>query len=170
MTTHAIHSRLENTSRISDSDFPLWNHPMLDLYRPLAHENIEQRPLLYSVPVFLDEEYDPEFAPQPTSANELPELYAWTMKFGMSVIEIWAARRQPTQLSHWCHRSVYADLLKSVGSQKEIGHIRKLHQCQPLDGISESVMTIRFQSRIRSLAMRFEGLDHRWLCTSLTLL
>ncbi len=170
MTTYAIHPRISHKSNEKIFDQTLWNHPMLDLYRPDESIFPERKPLLYLLPSLNEEDFDPEFAPQPTSATELPELGTWTMKFGMSVLEIWAARRQPVQLSHWCNRFVYADLVKNVGSQTEIGHIRKLHQCQPLDGICESVMTIRFQGRIRSLAMRFEGLDHRWLCTSLTLL
>jgi len=126
--------------------------------------------MLYSLPSQFGEEYDPEFAPQPTSASQLPDLRTWTLKFGVSVLEIWAAKRQPAQLSRWCHHTIYSELVKKVGSQKEVGRIRKLHQCEPLDGISESTITVRFEKRVRSIALRFEGVDHRWLCTSLTLL
>lgn len=143
---------------------------MLDLYQLTSPPSIERQPLLYSVPSNFGEEYDPEFAPQPTSANDLPELRTWILKFGVSVLEIWAAKRQPAQLARWCHPVVYGELTRKVGSQKEVGHIRKLHQCQPLDGISESAITVRFNQRVRSMALRFEGVDHRWLCTSLTLL
>lgn len=143
---------------------------MLELYRPDTPKLIDQKPLLYSMPSNFGDEFDPEFAPQPTSASDLPNLQTWTLKFGMSVLEIWAAKRQPAQLSRWCHRSIYTDLVKKVGSQSEVGKIRKLHQCEPLDGISESTITVRFNSRVRALALRFEGVDHRWLCTSLTLL
>lgn len=143
---------------------------MLELYRPDVAPLIDRKPLLYSIPSNFGEDFDPEFAPQPTSASDLPDLRTWTLKFGMSVLEIWAAKRQPAQLSRWCHRSIYSDLVKKVGSQPEVGRIRKLYQCEPLDGISESTITVRFNSRVRSLALRFEGVDHRWLCTSLTLL
>lgn len=148
----------------------LWNHPMLDLYRGDVRPQLERKPLLYSIPTQFGEEYDPEFAPQPTSASELPDLRIWTLKFGVSVLEIWAAKRQPAQLSRWCHQSIYSELVRKVGSQTEVGHIRKLHQCEPLDGISESTITVRFEKRVRAIALRFEGVDHRWLCTSLTLL
>ena len=170
MTIYAIHPRVIHQR--SDVNFAksIWDHPMLDLYRPENSPTPDRKPLLYSLPSIHEEDFDPEFAPQPTSASELPDLRTWTFKFSTSVLEIWAARRQPTQLSHWCDRFVYSELIKNVGSQSEIGHSRKLHHCQPLDGIGESAMTVRFQGRIRSLAMRFEGLDHRWLCTSLTLL
>ena len=143
---------------------------MLELYRPETEIHFEQKPLLYSILSNFSKEYDPEFSPQPTSASQLPDLRTWTLKFGISVLEIYASRRQPTQLSRWCHRSIYTELLKSVGSQEDVGKIRKLYQSQPLDGISESTLTVRFGARVRALAIRFEGVDQRWLCTALELL
>jgi hypothetical protein len=143
---------------------------MLELFRPNHIDHIVQKPFLYSIPTNFGEDFDPDFSPQPTSASDLPDLRTWTLKFGISVLEIWAAKRQPAQLSRWCHHTIYTDLVKKVGSQEEVGRIRKLYQCEPLDGISESTITVRFKSRVRSVALRFEGVDHRWLCTSLTLL
>lgn len=171
MTTSKIFSRPVNFLYVpSTNQSDLWDHPMLDLYRKVTPDYVEPAPMLYSLTTTFGEEFDPEFAPQPTSASELPELDAWTMKFAVSVLEIWAAKRQPAQLARWCHHVIYAELVRKVGSQKLVGHVRKLRACQPLDGISESVLTVRFEDRIRSMAMRFEGIDRRWLCTSLTLL
>ncbi|MEK6648085.1 MAG: Rv3235 family protein [Actinomycetota bacterium] len=170
MTTPQILSRPISFLPVSSIEPELWDHPMLELYRLDIAKPVEQKPLLYSIPSNFGEEFDSEFAPRPTSASDLPDLPTWALKFGMSVLEIWAAKRQPAQLSRWCHRSIYADLVKKVGSQTEVGRIRKLYQCEPLDGISESTITVRFNSRVRCLVLRFEGVDHRWLCTSLTLL
>lgn len=143
---------------------------MLDLYQREPVPQGDRKPLLYTMPSQFGEEFDPEFAPQPTSASQLPNLQIWTLKFGVSVLEIWAAKRQPAQLSRWCHHAIYSELVRKVGSQKVVGRIRRLHQCEPLDGISESTITVKFEKRVRSIALRFEGVDHRWLCTSLTLL
>ncbi len=170
MTTSTFVSRPVSLLPVSSNQRELWNHPMLDLYEYSAPESIKQKPLLYSLPSNFDEDYDPEFAPLPTSANDLPELRVWTLKFATSVLEIWAAKRQPAQLARWCHHTIYSQLVAKVGSLHDDGKIRKLHQCQPLDGICESALTVRFDDRVRSLAIRFEGVDHRWLCTSLTLL
>lgn len=171
MTTSKIFSRPVNLLLATSTDqSELWNHPMLDLYRKVTPEYLAPAPLLYSLTSTFGEEFDPEFAPQPTSASELPELETWILKFAMSVLEIWAGKRQPTQLARWCHHVIYGELIRKVGSQKSVGHVRKLHACEPLDGISESALTVRFEDRIRSMAMRFEGIDRRWLCTSLTLL
>lgn len=155
---------------ISSNQDDLWDHPMLDLYRQNTQRDLVQKPLLYSIPSNFGEDYDPEFAPQPTSASQLPELNTWSLKFATSVLEIWAAKRQPAQLARWCHHTIYSQLVTKVGSLNEVGRIRKLHSCQPLDGICETALTVRFNDRIRSLAIRFEGVDNRWLCTSLTLL
>lgn len=170
MTTSTLISRPVSLLLVSSDQTELWNHPMLDFYRRNTQEPLKQEPLLYSVPSNFGEDYDPEFAPQPTSASDLPELRGWTLKFATSVLEIWAAKRQPAQLTRWCHHTIYSQLVARVGSLQEVGKIRKLHQCQPLDGICESALTVRFDDRMRSLAIRFEGVDHRWLCTSLTLL
>jgi hypothetical protein len=170
MTTTQIFSRHVNLLTPSSIEPELWSHPMLDLYQHTKSEYVERAPLLYSVTSTFGEEFDPDFAPQPSSASDLPELEMWALKFAVSVLEIWAAKRQPAQLARWCHHSIYSELVRKVGSQKNVGMIRKLHQCQPLDGICESVVTVRYEDRIRSLVMRFEGIDHRWLCTSLNLL
>jgi len=161
----------------SNEDPAMWSHPQLDLYslaEKAAQRKIEtlpaQRAKLYLVPSNFGEEYEPGFEPIPTSASDLPELHAWTMKFAVSIVEIWAGRRQPAQLISKCHRHIYMKLLKQVGSQKEIGRIRSIYQCEPLDGICESTVTVRFGDRLRAMVIRFEGVDQRWLCTELRLL
>jgi hypothetical protein len=62
------------------------------------------------------------------------------------------------------------ELLRNTGSQKEIGRIRNIHQNEPLDGICESTVTVRYGNRLRAIVIRFEGVDGRWLCTALRLL
>ncbi len=170
MTTSARTLRTISLLPVSSIEPELWAHPMLALYRPDEVSVFERKPLLYAVPTRFNEEYDPDFSPQPTSASELPDIAQWALKFGTSVLEIWAGKRQPAQLARWCHRGIYPDLVKAVGSESHVGKIRKLHQTQPLDGICETMITVRFEDRIRALVIRFEGVDHRWLCTCLTLL
>jgi hypothetical protein len=163
---------------VSSSEDPaMWSHPQLDLYSlaeiaakarltPLPTQQVK----LYLVPTCFGEEYDAGFEPVPTSAKDLPELHSWTMKFAVSVIEIWAGRRQPAQLISRCHRHIYLELLKQVGSQTEIGRIKSIHQSEPLDGICESTITVRYGQRLRAMVIRFEGVDQRWLCTELKLI
>lgn len=170
MTTYRLDPRPISLLPVSSKEPELWDHPMLELFRDAEPAPFIQAPLLYSIISNFGEDFDPDFCPQPTSASDLPDLETWTLKFGRSVLEIYAAKRQPAQLARWCHRTIYSQLTQSVGTQSEVGRIRKLHQSEPLDGICESTITIRFGDRIRSLVLRFEGVDKRWLCTALNLL
>ena len=159
--------RIEKLTSSSDID---WQHPLLEIFRPQPLTQPLTLSKLYLVPSRFDDEFDPDFAPEPTSAHDLPELKVWTERFAHSVVEIWAGRRSPRQVESLCHHRIFSDLVRQSGSQKEIGHVRKIHIQEPLDGICEATITIRYENRLRSMLVRFEGIDKRWLCTALTLL
>jgi hypothetical protein len=112
----------------------------------------------------------PRFAPKPTSATDLPDIKELTSQFIHNVLEIWAGRRSASQVQAMCHHLIFADLQKNTGQQKLVGKIRKINVTEPLDGISESTVTVRYGDRLRVVAIRFEGLDQRWLCTALNLI
>jgi hypothetical protein len=131
---------------------------------------IKPKPYLYKISSLYKEDYVPGFEPEPTSANELPELRSFVENFAKSVLEIWAGKRSASQLSKYCHANVYQDLLTSIGYQKEVGKFRRIYINEPLDGLCESTVTVRFNDRLRSMAIRFEGIDHKWICTSLDLI
>jgi hypothetical protein len=48
--------------------------------------------------------------------------------------------------------------------------IRKIYISEPIEGVAETTVTLRIGERVRSLILRFEGVDKRWLCTELVLL
>lgn len=173
-TNRVIDDEIEiNSFRIeafNSDELADWQHPLLEIFKPQPEINIPVRPKLYLIPSQFDDEFDSEFAPVPTSALDLPELRQWTTRFANNIIEIWAGRRSPRQIESQCHHRIYAELVKKSGSQKELGHIRKIHIQEPLDGICEATITVRYEDRLRSMLVRFEGVDKRWLCTTLTLL
>lgn len=144
--------------------------PQLELFQNSPLPEFHQTPYLYKISSLYAEDYDPDFAPVPTSAKELPELTSWATKFAIGVLEIWAGKRPATQLARWCHASVYTELSNSIGYQRELGKLRKIYIQEPLDGLCESTATIRFNERLRCMTMRFEGVDRKWLCTSLDLI
>ena len=131
---------------------------------------IKQEPYSYKISSLYKEDYIQGFEPEPTSASELPDLGIFVESFAKSVLEIWAGKRPASQLSRYCHSTVYQDLLTSIGYQREVGKFRKIYITEPLDGLCEGIVTVRFRDRLRSMAIRFEGLDHRWVCTSLDLI
>jgi hypothetical protein len=145
-------------------------HPVLEMFRPAGSIVAPRKPKLYLVPSTFGEEYDAEFAPEPTSAADLPDITELTNRFIHNVVEIWAGRRSVNQVQSMCHYRVFNELQRKAGWQKEIGRIRKSRITEPLDGICEATVTIRYGERLRVAAIRFEGQDQRWLCTSLTLI
>ncbi|MEY3849331.1 MAG: hypothetical protein RLZ20_831 [Actinomycetota bacterium] len=156
--------------RISSDPDEDYLHPALEFFKPEPVAPEVKKPRLYLVPSNFGEEFDSEFAPQPTSANELPKLEPLILQFIHNAVEIWAGRRSSQQLQHLCHYTVFSELQRMSGAIKELGRIRKTRITEPLDGICEATVTIRFGDRLRVVAIRFEGLDGRWLCTCLTLI
>ena len=137
-----------------------------------VERKIEKRKLfLVPTPQHLDgEEVDSEYQPQPSPLSELPPLQETVNRYVLGIVEIWGGRRQPMQLARLSHRLVYAKILTMAGSKKEIPKIRRVYITQPIEGVAETTVTLRFNERVRSLVLRFEGVDQRWLCTELALL
>jgi hypothetical protein len=158
-------------SRERRPDFDL--APMLALIDPLpAEPQIKARKLfLVPTPQGLEGELpDSEYLPKPSPLSELPPLTETVNRFVLGVVEIWGGRRQPMQLARFCHRLVYAKIQALSGNQKEIPKIRKVYITEPIEGVAETTVTLRFNERVRSLVLRFEGVDQRWLCTEFVLL
>jgi hypothetical protein len=168
-TQEPFFSRID-LSPISSDPNEDWQHLVLEMFRPELPLPAVQKPRLYLIASTFGEEYDVEFAPKPTSAADLPDIHEMTFQFIHNVLEIWAGRRSASQVQAMCHHLIYADLQRKAGQQKLVGRIRKIKVTEPLDGIIESTVTVRYDDRLRAVAIRFEGLDGRWLCTALTLI
>ena len=158
---------LVSISSDPDEDFL---HPVLEIFKPEPIIQEVKKLRLYLVPSDFGEEFDADFAPQPTSASDLPAIEPIVLQFIYNAVEIWAGRRAPQQLQQLCHYTVFAELQRLSGSQKELARVRKSRITAPLDGVCEATVTVRFGDRLRVVAIRFEGLDGRWLCTSLNLI
>jgi hypothetical protein len=150
-----------------------WRHPAIDFQQDIDKPAIPTK--LYLVPTLdrlAGEEFesDPDFAPVATSARELPDIEEWVRRFVLSTVEIWGGRRSAMQLARWSHRRVFLQLVETSQIGSEAPKIRKIYLQEPIDGVVESLVTLRFGTRIRSLVLRFEGVDQRWLCTEFSLL
>jgi hypothetical protein len=154
---------------LSSDPYEDFLHPVLEMFRPVPQVELVKTARLYLVPSTFGEEFDSEFAPQPTSASTLPAIAPLLHQFIHNVLEIWAGRRSSQQLQLLCHYTVFSQLQRANGSLSEIGRVRKTRITEPLDGVCEATVTVRFGDRLRVIAVRFEGLDGRWLCTCLAL-
>lgn len=159
------------------NDFHNSKHPLLAFYQEAEREIHKEIPTkLYLVPTLdfigigFDDKNDQDFLPQPTPTSDLPDIEDWVRKFVVSVVEIWSDRRSAMQLSRWCHRQVHKQLVKKSSAITVAPKIRKIYISQPIEGVAETTVTLRIGERVRSLILRFEGVDKRWLCTELVLL
>ena len=160
------------------SDYDLLDHPALELFEqnsfystPLFGREVSQESnKLYLIPTSHGENYEAVFAPTPSSPEELPNATRWTLTYLITALEIMAARRPASQVARTTHRYTYNSLLTQVGSLKEVPKIKSVRRSQPIVGVVELNATLIFKERIRALVARFEGVDHKWLCTELSLI
>jgi Family of unknown function (DUF6459) len=151
----------------------LWHHPVLPIFieeQPTFSPEIPTK--LYLVPTLdnLDgETLDPDFLPQPSPLSDLPEISNWVKRYVVGVVEIWGGKRPAFQLARWSHRKVFKQLT-SPSPISEGAKIRKIYISQPIEGVIEATTTLLISKRVRSLSLRFEGVDKRWLCTELLLI
>lgn len=135
-----------------------------------------------------DDEVD--FGPQPTPSGLLPEPGPWSERLASAVLEVVDGVRPPTQLLRWSSPEVYDALsrrhLRSVRRRTDSRHegrpdpnadpphpvaghrrplVRRVVVCQPADGVAEVSVVAQHGGRVRALALRLEGLDHRWVLT-----
>ena len=129
---------------------------------------------LYLVPTidteFGNEWSHPKFSSTPSNLTDLPDINEWSESFIITIIEIWSGRRGVMQLANNCHRSVINKLIKQGKELDNTCRIRKIYLNQPIEGVIEAMVTLRIKERVRSLILRFEGVDKRWVCTELNLL
>jgi hypothetical protein len=164
---------MEQTFLNTEKPKALWHHEILPIFKEkVVDDPVDIPTKLYLVPT-LDylsgETPDPEFLPQPTPISELPDITSWVKRYVISVVEIWGAKRPAMQLARWSHRRVFKQL--ALPSTQTTGaKIRKIYLSQPIEGVVEATVTLKITDRVRSLCLRFEGVDKRWLCTELVLI
>jgi|AACY02.15.fsa_nt_gi hypothetical protein len=146
------------------------NQEFFDFYKEEVRAPISQRRRLVLVPTTHGESFDTGFAPKPTSPEFLPEPTKFTLAYLVSVIEVILGKRQLRQIARNTHRFVFDSIASQIGKFPELPKIQRIYRSYPIEGVIEVVATLKFNRRIRALAMRFEGVDGRWLCTELDLL
>ena len=150
-----------------------WQQPRIDFTVPGPAAQIPTK--LYLVPTIdylagEDETSEKDFAPIPTASEHLPEITQWVQRYVLTAVEIVGGRTPAMQLARWSHRRVFLELLEHANSRERPPKIRKIYLQEPIDGVVEGTVTLRFGERVRSLILRFEGVDQRWLCTEFKLL
>jgi hypothetical protein len=123
------------------------------------------------------------FDPQPTPRAELPDPTEVIERLALVTCEILAGTRNLDQLSRWVTEDVFRMVAeRSMAAKRQraqttdVTHMRptvtvsRSHMCEPRDGIVEGVVLVKIGPRTRAIAIRLEGLDHRWRASALALL
>lgn len=126
---------------------------------------------------------DPEFfAPQRTVAAELPDPEPLLRNLSLGVLEVLAGARDVEQLARWLTEDAYRKLTvrsnlaararsaRGVAAARPAYTLLSLRHSSPADGVIEAVVVVAGAARTRAIAIRLEGMDHRWRATSLALL
>lgn len=122
------------------------------------------------------------FAVQPTPAAELPDPTPLLRSLTQGVLEVFAGVREIDQLARWFSEDAYRKLstranlsararsARGVAPVRPVFEILSIRQTEPADGVVEAVVIVAGPGRTRAVAVRLEGMDHRWRATSLAVL
>jgi hypothetical protein len=109
------------------------------------------------------------------------QLEQWVHRFVQATVEIVGGDRPASQLLRWTTGTVYADLHRRAllvgragGHQPGAGrvqpvrpHVVSVHACFLTPTVAEASARVRYGTRSRALALRFEKRRDRWLCTAM---
>lgn len=125
------------------------------------------------------EEY---FAPQRTTAADLPDPEPLLRNLTIGVLEVLAGVREVEQLSRWLGEDAFRALItranlsararsaRGVRVTMPVYRVMSVRCHSPADGVVEAVVIVAGPARTRAIAVRLEGWDARWRATSLALL
>ncbi|GAB2685425.1 Rv3235 family protein [Thalassiella azotivora] len=124
-----------------------------------------------------DAELDPVFGPQPTSTEDLPDPEAFCTTLVRAVVEVLDGTRPVAQLTRWLASDVHAGITRRAALAARMRRreetraarpavVRAVRVCQPADGVVEGAAVVISRGRARAVAVRLEGMDHRWRATA----
>jgi len=115
---------------------------------------------------------DTYFGPQATAARDLPEPGPWARAMIRAALEVVDGTRPAHQLSRWLTPEIHDRLARrGLLSRRRrtrpchLNTVRTVLTCEPTDGVVEVSAVVAHGGRVRALAMRMVGADHRWLIT-----
>jgi hypothetical protein len=125
------------------------------------------------------------FGPQPTPSSELPDPGPFALTLVGGILECVHGLRDPAQFSRWVNEDVFRAVTRHANriathSSRMGKNKQRMTRPQfrlgnvvinnPRDGIVEASIVVHGPARVRAVALRLEGLDHRWQATSFSML
>jgi hypothetical protein len=140
------------------------------------------RPVAPLATILRPPQADPYFDAQPTPRSSLPDPAPLVTNLARCVVEILAGAREIEQIARWVSDDVYRHLLKRVvlaararsargaTTARPTFAVGSIRLTEPSDGVIEAVVIMHGRVRSRAVALRLEGLDHRWRATAVHVL
>lgn len=125
---------------------------------------------------------DEFFAHQFTSTARLPDPAVLVDNLALGVVEVLGGVRDLEQLGRWLTEAVYKNLLRRSilaargraarrqSPTRPKVRIASRRITRPADGVVEAAVILTGAARTRAIAIRLEGIDHRWRATALHVL
>jgi hypothetical protein len=117
---------------------------------------------------------DRYFDRQRSRADDLPDPRRFAPQLAQALVEVMAGARPAPQVIRWTSPEVYAVLARRslVAARRGLQHtrrpvVRRTRVCDVADGVVEVSVVVVHPDRVRAIAMRMAGVDHRWVVTDL---
>ncbi|MGH3544408.1 MAG: Rv3235 family protein [Mycobacteriales bacterium] len=131
------------------------------------------------------------FCRQRSSSSHLPEPRNHARKLLQALMEMISGVRPLGQLVPWLHETLYFELAERYGAVRQANRraathpqhrsrttdrhpgtlcmrIGSIHGCEPAEGVAEISAVMHDRGRTYAVALRMEGLDGGWRCTTFT--
>ena len=116
------------------------------------------------------------FDRQRSRASDLPDPERFAPQLAQALVEVMAGARPAPQVIRWTSPEVYAVLARRslVAARRGLQHtrrpvVRRTRVCDVADGVVEVSVVVVHPDRLRAMALRMAGVDHRWVVTDLVI-
>jgi Family of unknown function (DUF6459) len=128
--------------------------------------------------------YSPEYTPdddryfdrQRSRSTELPDPRGFVPQLAQALVEVMVGARPCPQVIRWTSPEVYAVLARRalVAARRGLQHgrrpvVRRTRIHDIAEGVVEVAVVVVYPDRMRAMAMRLAGVDHRWVVTDLVI-
>lgn len=119
---------------------------------------------------------DRYFDPQRSRSTDLPDPVLFAPQLAQALSEVMVGARPASQVIRWASPEVYAVLARRalVAARRGLEHgrrpvVRRVRVHDISDGVVEVAVVVVHPDRVRAMAMRLTGVDHRWVLTDLVI-
>ncbi|THG30708.1 Rv3235 family protein [Naasia lichenicola] len=127
---------------------------------------------------------DELFGPQPTPIAELGDPERVLRFLALAMVEVDEGARELDQIAHILDESVYRRLMGRAAllhrarllergpstRMRPTITVGRIHARSPRENVLEAVVMVTYNELTRAVAVRLEGVDHRWRAMALDIL